>query len=107
MQACGFRDNYQIVEGAKCALLGISPDDPATLADWRENKNLPFTLLSDSDHKVSESYDFWGPAKILGITLFTGVIRSHVVIDENGNIADYQRSVSPKKSVSRALDFVS
>ena len=32
-----------------------------------------------------------------------GVVRSHVVIDENGKLADIQIKVSPSESVKRAL----
>ena len=65
--------------------MGISPDDPATLARFREQESLPFTLLSDPDHSVLESYGAWGEKKNYGKT-YLGVIRSTFVISDKGRI---------------------
>ncbi|MBI1292937.1 redoxin domain-containing protein [bacterium] len=37
-------------------IVAISPDSPATLAKHLEKKPLPYTLLSDSDHKAMEAF---------------------------------------------------
>jgi thioredoxin-dependent peroxiredoxin len=104
-QACGFRDNFPRIEGANAAVFGISPDEPQTLAQWREKIGLPYTLLSDSDHQVAEAYGVWGEKNMYG-KKYTGIIRSHFVIDAEGNIEDAQVNVSPDESVARALAVV-
>jgi peroxiredoxin len=35
-----------------------------------------------------------------------GIIRSHWVIDEKGNIADEQIKISPENSIAQAVDAV-
>jgi len=104
-QACGFRDNFPVIEAQNATVLGISPDKPVALANWRKKQNLPYTLLSDVDHKVAEAYGVWGEKKFFGKTII-GIIRSHVVIDAEGKIADFQYKVSPKDSVARAVKFL-
>jgi peroxiredoxin Q/BCP len=101
-QACGFRDNFPQIEAADAVVIGLSPDKPADLAKWKEEENLPYTLLSDPDHAVAELYGVWGEKKMYGRS-FMGVIRSHFIVNEQGLIEDVQFKVSPKNSVDRAM----
>lgn len=101
-QACGFRDNYPQIEAADATVIGVSPDKPAALAKWKAKESLPFTLLSDPDHKVAEAYGVWGEKKRYGKS-YMGIIRSHFVIDAGGLIEDVQFKVSPTDSISRAM----
>ncbi|RFU20496.1 thioredoxin-dependent thiol peroxidase [Geodermatophilus marinus] len=84
-EACDFRDNLASLRGAGYTVLGISPDDPQKLALFREQEALTFPLLADSDHAVCEAYGAWGVKQVDGRTL-TGVIRSTVVLDEEGRV---------------------
>jgi thioredoxin-dependent peroxiredoxin len=104
-QACGFRDNFPRIEGANAAVFGISPDKQQRLAQWRVKIDLPYTLLSDADHQVAEAYGVWGEKSMFG-KKYMGIIRSHFVIDAEGNIEDAQVDVSPDESVERALAVV-
>lgn len=101
-QACGFRDNLYRIEGANGAVIGVSPDSPEALAKWKEEEGFTYTLLSDPDHAVADEYGVWGEKTNFGRT-YEGVIRSHMVIDEEGRLADVQINVSPEQSVERAL----
>jgi peroxiredoxin Q/BCP len=101
-QACGFRDNYPTIEERNAVVLGVSPDGVSSHQKFKTKQNLPFTLLVDEDHKIAERYGVWGEKSSYGRT-YMGIIRSHFVIDENGRIADAQVKVSPKDSVSLAL----
>jgi peroxiredoxin Q/BCP len=104
-QACGFRDNFPRIEASGATVLGISPDDPAALAKWKNKIKLPYTLLSDPDHEVADAYGVWGQKSMFG-KKYMGIIRSHFVIDESGNLADTQVKVKPEDSVSRAVAAV-
>lgn len=101
-QACGFRDNYPIIEEKNAVVLGVSPDDEKSHQSFKSKYNLPFTLLVDADHKVAEAYGAWGERSNYGKT-YMGIIRSHFLIDEEGKLADVQIQVSPTDSVERAL----
>ncbi len=83
-------------------MIGVSPDSPKKLQNFRQKNALPFVLLSDPDHVVAEQYGVWGEKKMYGKT-YMGIIRSHFVIDEAGRIIDAQIKVSPTKSVQSAV----
>ena len=102
-QACGLRDNFPQIEAANATVIGVSPDKPAALAKWKAKENLPYSLLSDPDHEVAELYGVWGEKKMYGKS-YMGIIRSHFIIDAEGIIEDVQFKVSPKNSISRAMD---
>ena len=104
-QACGFRDHWPQIEAAGATVVGVSPDSPEDLAAWKEEEDLPYTLLSDPEHEVAEAYGVWGKKKMFG-NEYMGIIRSHFIVDEEGRIADVQRNVRPKTSVARALAAV-
>ncbi|NOZ73118.1 MAG: thioredoxin-dependent thiol peroxidase [Chloroflexi bacterium] len=101
-QACGFRDNYPVIEEKNAVVLGVSPDGISSHQKFKSKYDLPFTLLVDEDHSIAEKYGVWGEKKMYGRT-YMGIIRSHFIIDEEGRIADVQYKVSPTKSVERAL----
>jgi len=98
----GFRDEYPKIEAANGVVIGVSPDPPERLQRFRAKNDLPFLLLSDPHHEVAEMYGAWGEKKMYGKT-FTGIIRSHFIIDEAGSLVDAQIKVSPKKSVELAV----
>ncbi len=101
-QACGFRDNYVEINERNAAVFGISPDGVKSHVKFRTKFDLPFRLLADEEHKVAELYGVWGEKSMYGKKYF-GIVRSHFVVDEAGNIADVQYNVSPTVSVESAL----
>lgn len=101
-QACGFRDHFPVIEAANGTVMGLSPDQPDALARWKAKQSLPYTLLSDPDHKVAEAYGVWGEKSMYG-KKYMGVTRSHFVVDADGNLEDVQIKVTPQDSVSRAV----
>jgi peroxiredoxin Q/BCP len=84
-QACDFRDSIASLRGAGFEVLGISPDQPAKLAKFRERDLITFPLLSDPDRTVLKAYGAYGEKKNYGKTML-GVIRSTFVIDADGKI---------------------
>jgi peroxiredoxin Q/BCP len=101
-QACGFRDEYPTIQEKNAVVLGVSPDDVKSHQKFKSKHNLPFTLLVDEDHAVAEAYGVWGEKSMYG-RKYMGVIRSHFVIDEEGQLSDVQIKISPTKSVKKAV----
>ncbi|MBI1282144.1 MAG: thioredoxin-dependent thiol peroxidase [Anaerolineaceae bacterium] len=104
-QACGFRDNFPKIQADNTVVFGISADTPEDQLKWKQKQNLPYDLLCDVDHKVLEQYGAWGEKTNFGKT-YMGIIRSHWVIDENGNIADEQIKISPEDSIAKAVGAI-
>ncbi|GAA4295494.1 thioredoxin-dependent thiol peroxidase [Streptomyces venetus] len=84
-QACDFTDNLELLAGAGYDVIGISPDKPEKLAKFRDKESLQVTLLADPDKQVLESYGAFGEKKLYGKTV-VGVIRSTIVVDEQGKV---------------------
>jgi peroxiredoxin Q/BCP len=93
-QACGIRDAWGEFERAGAVVLGVSADDEATHAKFRAKYELPFPLLADTDHAVSEEYGVWGEKSYMGKT-YMGIERSTFVIDADGTVAKVMRKVKP------------
>jgi peroxiredoxin Q/BCP len=104
-QACGFRDSFPRIEAGNAVVLGISADDQKALQKWKQKQNLPYDLLSDTEHTVLEQWGVWGEKSMYGKKYF-GVTRSHWVIGEDGRILDEQIKISPKDSVSKAVGLI-
>ena len=84
-QACDFTDNLDLLAGAGYDVIGISPDAPEKLGKFREKENLRVTLLADPDKKVLDAYGAFGEKMNYGRT-YLGVIRSTVIVDEDGKV---------------------
>ncbi|MBS0612656.1 MAG: peroxiredoxin [Proteobacteria bacterium] len=84
-QACRIRDLHDRLIRAKLKVVGVSPQDPATHARFREHYRLPFTLLSDVHKEVVKMYQVNGP---LGM----GVRRVTYLIDGSRRIRGVLRA---------------
>ena len=102
-QACGIRDAYKEFEDAGAVVLGVSPDDEASHAKFKQKYDLPFTLLADSGHGVADTYGVWGEKSMYGKT-YMGVDRSTFVIGPDGNVAKVFRKVKPDEHADQVLE---
>ncbi|MGW0705004.1 thioredoxin-dependent thiol peroxidase [Streptomyces sp. NPDC002643] len=84
-QACDFTDNLELLADAGYDVIGISPDSSEKLAKFREKESLKVTLLGDPDKTVLDAYGAFGEKKNYGKT-YMGVIRSTIVVDEEGKV---------------------
>ena len=99
-QACDFRDSLEPIAAAGYAVVGLSPDSPEKLAQFRARDHLTFPLLSDTDHKTLIAYGAYGEKKLYGKTV-VGVIRSTFVIDENGVVEKAMYNVKATGHVAK------
>jgi len=99
-EACDFRDYRSSAGQRRPAVIGISPDQPAKLAMFREREGLNFPLLSDPGREVLKAYGAFGEKTMYGKKT-TGVIRSTFVIDAAGNVEQAQYNVKATGHVDR------
>ncbi len=106
-EACDFRDSLATLTGAGYDVLGISPDSPDKIAQFVAKESLTYPLLSDEDKSVLEAYGAYGEKTLYGKKV-TGVIRSTVVVDPDGNVelARYNvKATGHVASLSKALNL--
>ena len=106
VQACGIRDSSSKFAELSTIVLGISPDSVDRLVKFEDKQELNFTLLSDEDHSVIESFGAWDLKKFMGRE-FMGVLRSTFVIDMEGVIVHVMEKVNTKTHHDDALDWIS
>ena len=85
--------------------MGVSPDKPASQLKFKDKFGLPFTLLSDVDHKVAESYGTWVEKSMYG-RKYMGVERSTFVIDGKGVVRHEWRKVKVSGHAAAVLAAV-
>jgi peroxiredoxin Q/BCP len=100
-QACALRDIHPDIEEKDIVVIGISPDRPDALAKFRAKYDLPFVLLSDPDHAVAEAYGAWGERSLYG-RRFMGFLRTHVAMDEDGRVTEFELKVKPLSTAKLA-----
>ena len=99
-EACDFRDSLAELKAAGYTVVGISPDPASAQAKFSNRHDLPFPLLSDTDHAVMEAWGVWGEKKNYG-KVYTGVIRSTVVVAPDGTVTLAQYNVRATGHVKR------
>jgi thioredoxin-dependent peroxiredoxin len=105
-QACGIRDAWGEFERSGAVVLGVSPDSPKKHAKFRDKYGLPFTLLADEDHSVSEKYGVWVEKSFAG-KKYMGVERSTFVIGADGTLTRVMRRVKPDTHADDVLAALS
>ena len=99
-QACDFRDSLESLANAGYTVVGLSPDAPEQLSEFRDKEHLSFPLVSDPDKKVLDAYGAWGEKTNYGKKVL-GVIRSTFVIDAEGKIEKAMYNVKATGHVAR------
>ncbi|MDX1658162.1 MAG: thioredoxin-dependent thiol peroxidase [Nitriliruptorales bacterium] len=101
-QACDIRDRWSEFTDAGIRVIGISPDTVESHASFRDNHDLPQTLLADPDHEVMERYGAWGEKNMYGKTT-VGPIRSAVLLDADNVIVKRWKRIGAKQHADRVL----
>ena len=105
-QACGFAERYPQIQEKGAVVLGVSKDSVKSHKNFEEKYNLPFTLLSDPEHKVLEMYGAWGEKKNYG-KVSMGTIRTTYLIDEEGTIIKAMGKVKAADNPAQMLEALS
>lgn len=92
-EACSMKDSIEDLASLDATVIGISPDSPASHQRFKEKHSLPFTLLSDPEHKVMEMYGAYGEKVLYGKKTI-GVIRSTFIIGKDGTIEKVFKKVN-------------
>ena len=67
-------------------MLGVSPDTPAAQKKFKDEFDLPFPLLCDTDKKVAQAYGVLKEKNMYGKKVM-GIERTTFVIEPQGRIA--------------------
>ncbi|WP_025680268.1 thioredoxin-dependent thiol peroxidase [Paenibacillus massiliensis] len=105
-QACDFRDHHEQFTGQGAIILGVSTDPLQRHSKFIEKYGLPFQLLADEEHTVSEAYGVWQQKQMYG-KQYMGIVRSTFLIDEEGILVQEWRKVKVKGHIESVLQHIS
>jgi peroxiredoxin Q/BCP len=96
-EACGFRDMKPAFEDLNAVVLGVSKDSLKSHDKFIRDFGLPFTLLSDPDLGMMNSYEAYGEKIMYGKPV-QGIIRSTVVVSLDGKVLKHWKKVAKAES---------
>ena len=94
-EACAFRDAFAEFQAAGVEVLGVSVDDVESHQKFKSEHNLNFTLLADTEKKVSTAY---GVMSAMGFSN-----RITFLIDREGKIKRVFKEVKPEEHAAEVL----
>lgn len=104
-EACDFRDNIGKFKKLNAFLVGVSNDNSESHKKFSEKYNLPFTLLCDTDKKISNDYGVYGEKNFMGNT-YIGIRRTTFIIDEKGAIKKIFNDVKVDGHIDEVLEIL-
>lgn len=84
-QACSLRDHYGELLDKGYQVIGCSVDPEKSHKKFAEKFQLPFPLISDTDHKLVELAGVWGEKKMAGRT-YNGTYRTTFILSPDGTV---------------------
>jgi thioredoxin-dependent peroxiredoxin len=101
-QACNLNENLPFLKSKGFEIIGVSVDGQKAHQKFIKKYDLAFTLISDEDHQVVESYGVWVEKSMYGRT-YMGTARTTFMIDETGIISDIIEKVNTKEHTSQII----
>ena len=106
LQAADFSDHETDFAQCDCIIVGVSPDDCLTHAEFRDEHGLSVRLLSDEDKEVCQLYGVLQSRVIDGVTR-SGLVRTTFIIDKQGVVRHILSDVSPRGHAAEVFKLVS
>ncbi|WP_188680879.1 peroxiredoxin [Thermogymnomonas acidicola] len=95
-EMCTFRDSMAKLNGLNAKVVGISVDQPFSLAEFAKANNLKFDLLSDASREISKKYDVLHE-NFVNVPGLTASKRSIFILDRDGVVRYKWVSDDPSK----------
>jgi peroxiredoxin Q/BCP len=83
-------------------VLGISADTPAAQKKFKQQFDLPYTLLADTEKKAANAYGVIKEKNMYGKKV-KGIARTTFLIDGEGRIAQVFENVKPEGHAEEVL----
>lgn len=104
-EACEFNDALSDLSQSDAVVLGVSKDSLASHVRFKSKYALGFLLLSDADLAIHKAYGAYGEKTNYGKTSI-GTIRTTVVVDPHGKVAQIWSKVRVKDHVKAVTDWL-
>lgn len=105
IEAKGFRESNNKIEGLDAVILGVSPDGIDSHEKFITKFGLPFLLLADEKAKTCQDYGVWAEKNMYG-RKYMGVARTTFIIGKDGKIKKIFTKVKPDGHNEEVLEFL-
>ena len=102
-EADEFSKDHAKFTKADIRIIGISPDDSEKHKKFCDKMGIKYTLLADTEKKVSKMFGVWGKKKFMGRE-YMGVARSTFLADKKGKIFKVFPKVKPAGHSKEVLE---
>lgn len=105
-EACSLRDNIDALKAKGYEVLGVSTNNEASHRKFIERHELPFHLIADTDHRLTEEMGAWGEKSMCGRKYF-GTLRTTFLVGPDGVITDVfgPKQIKTKEHATQILDL--
>lgn len=104
-EAQSLKEGYELLKAKGFEVVGVSPDSEKSHKNYVTKRELPFRLISDPDHQLTEAFGAWGEKKMYGKT-YMGLLRTTFLIDEEGNVSHVIPKVVTKDHANQILELL-
>lgn len=105
LQATDFTDHEDDFAREDCVVIGVSPDDCLSHAEFRDANGVSIRLLADPEGEVSQKYGVWLHQPHNGHSR-AAILRSTFIIDKKGRVRHALYNVNPKGHAREVLELV-
>jgi peroxiredoxin Q/BCP len=95
VEACSFRDTYPAFQALDADVYGVSTDTATSHQKFAADFTLPFRLLTDPDHRMTEAYEAWGEKSMYG-KKYMGTLRTTCIVGPDATVKAVFTNVKPE-----------
>lgn len=105
LEAKSLRDGKEELLRRGYKIVGVSPDSVKSHQNFCSKHELNFTLLSDSDHSLSEAVGVWQLKRMYGRE-YMGIVRTTLLLDADARITHIISKVDTKDSYGQIVKLL-
>lgn len=105
LEAKSMRDGKEELLRRGYKIVGVSPDSVKSHQNFCSKYELNFTLLSDSDHSLSEAVGVWQLKRMYGRE-YMGIVRTTLLLDADARITHIISKVDTKDSYGQIVKLL-
>ena len=103
-QVCNMRDNEEALRAKGYEIIGASADTVKRQRNFAAKHGVKYPLLADEEKVIIHAFGAWGKKNFMG-KIFDGILRTTILVDENGVIEDVIEKVKTKEHAKQILDL--
>ena len=105
LEAKSLRDGKEELLKRGYKIVGVSPDSVKSHQNFCTKHELNFTLLSDTDHSLSEAVGVWQKKKMCGRE-YMGIVRTTLLLDAEARVTHIISKVDTKDSYGQIIKIL-